>query len=206
MSFAASNNTKTTEASSEPPREEPFRAYGHSLRNWVLRFAVWARRVRLADILALALAIAAITCGVATYLSMTQMDTVGPSPRAVLVLLYADLTLLLGLVVLVARRLVQLWIAHRAGTRGSKLHVRLALLFGVVAITPTLLMAIFSALFFTFGLQSWFSERVRNALNESDAVAQAYLLEHQQLIRGDALAVAADINRQWPRLLLARSC
>src|SRR6185369_17129313 len=87
--------------------------------------------------------------------------------------------------------------------RGSKLHVRLALLFGVVAITPAIIMAVFSALFFTFGVQSWFSERVRSALNESDAVAQAYLAEHQQVIRGDALAVATDVNRQWPQISAA---
>ena len=49
-----------------------------------------------------------------------------------LILLNIDLLLLLGLVILVARRLVRLWAAHRAGTRGSKLHVRLAILFGAI--------------------------------------------------------------------------
>ena len=123
-------------------------------------------------------------------------------PRSVLALLYLDLMLLLGLAVLVARRLVRLWAAHRSGSAGSRLHVRLALLFGVISITPTIIMAVFSALFFTFGVQSWFSDRVRSALNESQAVAEAYLAEHTQVLRADATAFAADVNRQWPQLSL----
>jgi two-component system nitrogen regulation sensor histidine kinase NtrY len=176
---------------------------GQAIRRWALRAAVWGRRVRFANILAFVLAGAALVCGIATYLALTGWDPAGPSPRAVLVLLNLDLLLLLGLAVLVVRRLVRLWAAHRSGTAGSRLHVRLAMLFGVVAITPAILMALFSALFFTFGVQSWFSERVRSALNESEAVAKAYLAEHQQVLRGDALAVATDVNRQWPQLSLS---
>jgi len=200
MSSAASNNAPEPGG---PHDAAPLSAYGHSYRNWAMRLAVWARRVRVPDFLAVILSGAAVIFGAATYLALTKLDAAGPSPRSVLVLLNVDLLLLLGLVVLVARRLVRLWAAHRAGTRGSKLHARLALLFGVVAITPAILMALFSSLFFTFGVQSWFSDRVRSALNESDAVAQAYLVEHQQVIRGDALAVATDINRQWPQLGLS---
>ncbi|TAL03317.1 MAG: PAS domain-containing sensor histidine kinase [Rhodospirillaceae bacterium] len=200
MSSAASNNTPGVTPPGAAHDVAPFRAFGHSLRNWTLRLGVWARRVHLANYLALALSGGAIICGIATYLSLTKLDAAGPSPRSVLVLLNVDLLLLLGLVVLVARRLVRLWAAHRAGARGSKLHARLALLFGVVAITPAIIMAVFSALFFTFGVQSWFSERVSSALNESDAVAKAYLVEHKQAIKGDVLAFATDLNRQWPQL------
>src|SRR3546814_16768681 len=75
------------------------------------------------------------------------------------------------------------------------------MLFSVVAIVPTIVIATFSVLFFHFGLQGWFSDRVRTALGESLAVAEAYLSEHRQTIIGDVLAMANDFNREGPLLL-----
>jgi len=69
-------------------------------------------------------------------------------------------------------------------------------LFSLVAVTPTIIVAVFSYLFFSFGVETWFSERVRTALSESQAVAEAYLDEHQQVIRADVLAMASDLNRE----------
>ena len=76
---------------------------------------------------------------------------------------------LLGVVV--ARRLVLVWTERRQGLAGSKLHVRLVLLFSLVSVIPAILVAVFAGLFLNFGIQSWFSERVRTALEESTAVA-----------------------------------
>jgi len=45
-------------------------------------------------------------------------------------------------------------------------------------------------------LQGWFSEKVRSALGESLAVAEAYVDEHRKVIVGDVLAMANDINRE----------
>ena len=153
-----------------------------------------------ADTLAILLTAAALTSGIATYVSMSGFGARGPNATATLVLLNIDLLIVLGLTLLVAARLLRLWRAHRAGTAGSRLHIRLVVLFGVIAMTPTLLIAIFSTLFFTFGVQSWFGDRVKTAVTESAAVARAYLAEHQQAIKADALAVAADVNRQWTQL------
>ncbi len=203
-SVADNPGRRATDKAATPIPAEPnaiqTSAPNHPVRHFFKRGAVWGRRMHLPDILAIILSGAAVISGAATYLALTRWDAAGPNPKAVLVLLNLDLLLLLGLAVLVVRRLVRLWTAHRAGAAGSRLHIRLVMLFGVLAITPAILMALFSATFFTFGVEAWFSERVRNALQESEVVAQAYLVEHQQVIRGDALAIASDINHQWPQL------
>ena len=72
----------------------------------------------------------------------------------------------------------------------------MVLLFSIVAVAPAIIVAVFSALFFNFGLQSWFNERVRTALEESVAVAEAYTREHRNLIRAEVLTMAGEINRQ----------
>ena len=96
----------------------------------------------------------------------------------------------------IARRLVQLVMQLRQGSAGSRLHTRLVLLFSGVAVTPAIIVVIFSVFFLSSGLENWFSERVKNALDNSLAVAQAYLQEHKENIRADALAMAADLNRE----------
>lgn len=171
-----------------------------SLRRLTLRFFVWARRIRLVNAVAMILSMAAIISGVATYAALTSLGEGGPRANNVLLLLNIDLFLLLAIGILIARHVAKLWSARRSGVSGSQLHVRLAVLFGVVAITPAIVMMIFAALLFTLGVESWFSERVRTALVESSEVAEAYLAEHNQVIRADALSVANDINRQWPQL------
>jgi len=170
---------------------------GQAWLAWI-RLRRWARQARVSRRLAYALAAAALACSIATYVIWTGAGPEGPNPDVVLVLLNIDLILLLSLGAVVLRRLVLLWIERRRGLAGAKLHARLVALFSVVAITPTIVVAVFSAMFFNFGLDAWFSERVSTALSESVAVADAYLEEHRQNIRADALAVGRSISqRAW---------
>jgi two-component system, NtrC family, nitrogen regulation sensor histidine kinase NtrY len=162
---------------------------------------VWAGRVGLANKLAVALMLAAIGAGFATYAALTATPPFGNDPNTVTLLLMLDLALLLLLGAIIARRIVTLWMERRRGLAGSRLHVRLVAVFSLLAVAPAIVVAVFSALFFYVGVQSWFSERVRTAINESLAVAQAYLHEHQQAIRADALAMANDLDREAGRLL-----
>jgi two-component system nitrogen regulation sensor histidine kinase NtrY len=76
------------------------------------------------------------------------------------------------------------------------------MLFSLIAVLPTIIVAAFSYLFFSFGVESWFSDKVRTAISESLAVAEAYLHEHQQAIRADVLAMANDLNRDAVHLAL----
>ncbi|MEQ9448357.1 MAG: PAS domain-containing sensor histidine kinase, partial [Rhodospirillaceae bacterium] len=163
----------------------------------------WYKNARLFDTLGVVFLSAAAVFGIATYAAMSDWGGEGPNATSTLILLNLDLLILLGLAGIVARRLVLLWRAHRAGIVGSRMHGRLALLFGAFAITPTVLMAVFSILFFTFGVQAWFGDRVQTAVSESAAIAQSYLEEHRQAIRGDALAVANDVNTQWPSISIS---
>ncbi len=153
--------------------------------------------------LALILAAAAVLSGVATVALMTEAGpfAADPNPRTVIVLLYLDLVLVLALGAVLARRLVRLWVERRRGAAGSRLHVRLVALFTTMALVPTIMVTVFSVLFFHLGLQAWFSDTVRTAVEESVAVARAYLAEHRQAVAGDVRAMAADLDRVGPALL-----
>lgn len=163
--------------------------------------ARWAARVGLVNKLSVVLTIAAVAAGVATYAALTETPPFGHGADTVYLLLNLDLVILLLLGALIARRVVGIWVERRRGRAGARLHIRLVALFSVVAVAPSILVAVFSALFFYFGVQAWFSERVSTAVNESLSVAEAYLEEHQKTLRADALSMANDLNREAPRLL-----
>ena len=170
--------------------------------NPMRRMGIWAGRIGLGRKLAIALAIPALASGIATYLALTGAPPFGPHPSAVLALLNLDLILLLALGAVIAKRLIEVWAERRRGLAGSRLQIRLVVLFSLIAVLPTIIVAGFSYLFFSFGVESWFSDRVRTAITESLAVAEAYLHEHQQAIRADVLAMANDLNRNSVQLAL----
>jgi len=162
-----------------------------SPRRALVRLRSWNRKVSLSRKLAMVLALCAVASGVATLATMTQPST---DPQVVLILLYLDILFVLPLGAVVAWRLARLWAERRRGLAGSGLHARLVVLFGLVAVTPAILVTIFAGLFLNFGLESWFSDRVRTALAASQAVAEAYLKEHKRSIVSEISAMANDLS------------
>lgn len=165
--------------------------------SYLQRLSRWIFRIHHNDIfmrrIGSFLSVAAILSGVATYFVLTQSGNFEDKSGRVLPLIYLDLTLLLLLSVVIAKRLVELWMERRRGSAGSKLHVQIALLFAFVAITPGICVTVFSALFFDVGVKAWFSEPVRQALSESKFVAEAYLKEHSKAVALDGEAVRKQL-------------
>lgn len=167
---------------------------------WLLGYN-WFREANLSRKLFVAIVILVFCSGLGTYTVFAQADVAGPDPKLVIAFLYINLGLMLILGVLVAQRLVRLWGRRRQGLAGSQLHTRLVMLFSVVAVIPTIVVVIFSVVLFDFGIRSWFSERIGKAVDASQVVAEAYLEEHRQNIKGDALAMANDLNQDVSVLL-----
>jgi two-component system, NtrC family, nitrogen regulation sensor histidine kinase NtrY len=163
----------------------------------------WAGRFGLRRKVAIALAVAAVAAGIATYLALTGAPPFGPRPVVVLSLLNLDLVLLLALAAVVTKRLVEMWAERRRGLAGSRLQVRLVVLFSLIAVLPTIIVAVFSYLFFSFGIESWFSDKVRTAISESVEVADAYVQEHQQAIRADALSMANALDQYAATMMIS---
>lgn len=188
MSEASASTSASPEGALKPPG--PWRRAVSSLLSG--RIGRW---------LTIALAIAAIGSGLVTFATITGAGALGLPPGSILVLVNLNLTLLLVLGAVLAARVVRVLIERRRGIAGSRLHVRLVLLFGLVAVLPTIIVTAFSAVFFNRGLESWFSERVRTALEESLAASRIYVREHEQALRGEALAMATELARAAPLLL-----
>jgi two-component system nitrogen regulation sensor histidine kinase NtrY len=161
---------------------------------WGVAFAQWMQNDRIVRWFGLFLSIAAILSGITTYIVLTGTDPFSNKSHHVLPLIYFDLALMLLLAVIIAKRLVELWGQRRQKLVGSKLHVQIVLLFAVVSVTPGIFVAVFSALFFNVGVQAWFSEPVRSALDEARIVAEAYLEVHTKTISHDAEEMVRELQ------------
>ncbi len=124
----------------------------------------------------------------------------GPAnPQLLRIILLADVIYTLILATFVARRIVRIIAARRSRSAGSKLHMRLSTVFSVIALIPTVLVAVFATVTLNFGLEGWFSNRVQQVVGNSLAAAQAYEEEHRATLSADAAFLAAFIERQRPR-------
>ena len=162
-----------------------------------------ARLARAAELLmgriaTLILAAIALVLGVGTFALLASGLQ---RPNQVFALVLANLVVVLLLLALLAVRITRVWMERRRAAAGARLHVRLVLLFSVVAVTPAIVVAVFSTVFFNLGIQAWFAEPVRTALQQSQSVARGYADEHRNNIRADALSMAADLVRGGLRLM-----
>ncbi len=139
---------------------------------------------------------AIIISGFATYAALSEIPPFGNDPQTVIWLLNLDLVIMIMLLSLITRRFAKLLSGRRRGMPGSKLHVRLVVIFSILAAAPAVIMAIFSTFFFHFGVQAWFSDKVKMAVESAQMVAESYLEEHKQVIKADILAMANDLDRQ----------
>ena len=143
-----------------------------------------------------ALAIAAIVTVLALYVSITRHAGLIAPDRMSFFLMSVMGFLSLIFAAIVINRSVKLWTSLRSGSVGSRLQTRLVAVFSIIAILPTVIVSVFSTMFFNLGIESWFDERVSTALEQSVKVAQTYLDEHKTTIRGDAIAMQGDIDRE----------
>jgi two-component system nitrogen regulation sensor histidine kinase NtrY len=164
------------------------------------RVAMWAGRTNIGRRLALVLMVVGVTAGIATFLTLTGNSNFGMGDSALDVLVAVDLVLVLALGAVVVHGLVRLWGQRRSGLAAARMHVRLVGLFSIVAIVPAILAVVLAALFFNVTIQNWFSDRVRQAVESSVRVSEAYLSEHEQIFRSDAFAMSGELNRIWPQV------
>jgi two-component system nitrogen regulation sensor histidine kinase NtrY len=161
--------------------------WGHGLKRLDNKFDLQRK-------FSLFLILLAIGLGIATYGILSSSDFSKAGAKHTLVLLILDFAVLLAICAIIARKVVGIWTEHKRGMAGARLHVRMTVLFGALAVTPAIIVTVFSVLFFHFGVQSWFSNQVKTGLQEALSVAKAYLDEHQRVIAKDARLMAYDLN------------
>lgn len=133
---------------------------------------------------------------IALVLKMDQGMFGDVSPQRTMMLVLMDLAAMLVLMVYaVQHRARLLWTRAHDSMLGTRLQSRIIVMFTAIAIVPTLIVATFSILLFNVGIKSWFDNQVSAALEDSVVVATAYIEEHKEAIRSDALALSEAVQQ-----------
>ena len=111
-------------------------------------------------------------------------------------LLLLDLIYVLIIAGLVAVRITKLILSRRSRTSGSRLHTRLTKVFTLIALLPTIIVAIFATISINFGLEGWFSSNVQKVVENSMMAAKAYENEQKQYLVNDLNYLANVLNSE----------
>src|ERR1700761_7273798 len=173
-------SAEATPASFDPSRAD--RREGWSLRRLLPAFAVGI----------------ALLSALLTFVVLTGLTPIEPSPQLVRSFLAINAGTILLLVGIIVREVWQMVQARRRGRAAARLHVQIVSLFSIIAVLPAVLVAIVANVTIQRGLDRLFSGPTKTVIENSLIIARAYTYEHAQLIRGDILGMANDLWRARP--------
>jgi len=80
---------------------------------------------------------------------------------------------------------------------GVRTNLNFIKYFIFVTAVPSIFVAVFSLMLFNLGIEKWFDKKVNDVVNNSVEVARNYLEENQNSLKGEILAMANDLNRNF---------
>ncbi|MCV6599020.1 MAG: ATP-binding protein [Alphaproteobacteria bacterium] len=136
----------------------------------------------------------AIVFGVFTYIKFLSSDYLLSDIKTVYVLMVIELLLLISLAFIFLYKISFILREKKKKRAGAKLQSRLIKIFTAILTIPFLVICISYVFSSYLGMQTWFSDRVKQAVNESVYVSEAYLIEHKSIIKTDVLNLENMIN------------
>jgi two-component system, NtrC family, nitrogen regulation sensor histidine kinase NtrY len=138
--------------------------------------------------------IVALICALITFAVLSDLTPLSPTHEVVVTLLAVDLLIVLILGALIGRELWLILQARRRGRAAARLHVRIIALFSLIAAAPAILVAIVASVTLDRGLDQLLSTRTRVMMENSLVMADVYVSDRAEQVRGQALAMAVELG------------
>src|ERR1700694_2925079 len=177
--IAGMTTAETSAPSFDPSLTE---STGGILRKWVAPFAVGI----------------ALLSAFLSFMVLSGLELMEPPRHVVYSFLLINAATILLLVGIIVREVWLVIQARRRGRAAARLHVQIVSLFSVIAVLPAVMVAVVANVTIDRGLDRLFSGPTREVIQNSVIIARAYMQEHAQLIRGDILGMANDIDHARP--------
>ena len=134
-----------------------------------------------------------LALGIGSYLIIGNLTPIAASRETVWTLLSANVFAVGGLLAVLIGQALRLRRRSKRQRAGARLHGRMVALFATIAVIPAIFVSVFTLMTFDRGLDHWFSNRTKTIINNTTAVANAYLTDQRDSMRRDATAMATDI-------------
>ena len=142
----------------------------------------------------------ALLSATVTFLILAQLiQVVTPTRNLGVTLLAINVALVLSLVVVIAWEARVFLHARRTNASVARLHSRIVGLFSLIAILPTILLAVVASVTIDRGLSLGFTDRVRDVVLKSVQVADAYQENQCQSLAREIRLLTDDLTRARPQ-------
>ncbi|BDA84664.1 PAS domain-containing sensor histidine kinase [Aureimonas sp. SA4125] len=138
----------------------------------------------------------ALVTGAISFVVLMGLTPIEPTETVVRIASVVNGAFVLGLCALIWREVLRMARARHQGKAASRLHVRIVVLFAIVAALPALLVAVVAGITLDLGLDRWFEIRTRAIVESSVSVARAYVNENARNLQGTTLSMAYDLDAQ----------
>ena len=137
-----------------------------------------------------------IIFGIFTLYTFSGTSFVELNENNIQILLIINLIIICLLFFLIIRKLIIFFYKSKILT-GLSTNLNFIKYFIFVTAIPAIFIAVFSLMLFNLGIEKWFDKKVNDVVNNSVEVARNYLEENQNSIKGEILAMANDLNRNF---------
>ena len=137
-----------------------------------------------------------ILFGVLTFFTFINQGFIKLTDFNLQILLFSDLILLILFFGLIIYKTYKILSERKKGKLGSETSLRYILFFSTTTLLPSILIAIFSLFLFNVGLQKYFDNKIKTAINNSAEVANNYVGQIRNSIEADILLMVLDVNNK----------
>lgn len=166
-----------------PPIETPVFAGGSPFEG--RRLMTWA---------GIAAIVAALVSGGISFAILVGATPIDPNERTTLAIALVNAALVLALIGLIGGEVQRIVTARRRGKAASRLHVRIVMMFAIVAAVPAIVVAVIASITLNVGLDRWFEIRTKTIVASSLSIADAYVQENARNLQGTTLSMAYDLD------------
>ena len=136
-----------------------------------------------------------IFMGIITFLTFINEGFIPLTDENLQILLIIDIILLLVFFSLIFKNFYRFYYTGKKNKTGSQTNLKYISIFSVFTLIPSLIVAIFSLFIFNFGVQNYFDNQIKNAVNNSYDVAKNYLAESKKNVQSDIILMSNGLNR-----------
>jgi two-component system nitrogen regulation sensor histidine kinase NtrY len=137
-----------------------------------------------------------IIFGLLTFFTFINQGFIRLNDFNLQILLFSDLFLLFLFFTLIIYKTFKILNERRKGKLGSETSLRYIIFFSTTTLLPSIIIAIFSLFLFNVGLQKYFDNKIKVAVNNSAKVAESYVNQIRNSIEADISLMFFDVNNR----------
>ena len=136
-----------------------------------------------------------IFLGIFTFLTFINEGFIPLNNKNLQTLLIIDVVLLIIFFYLIFKGISKIYNEEQQNKMGSSTNIKYITFFSLFTILPSFLVAVFSLLIFNFGIQKYFDDKIKLAVNNSYDVSKSYLEESEENVKSDIILMSVGLNR-----------